>query len=706
MSDNTASFAGFLVKREKAMGIRRTGSRSRKGKHTGASAQIERLEFRRLLSASLDATSGLLTVIGTNHADQIALTQAGATLTVNVDGSVSTFDATQVQQISVQGLAGNDLITVAQSVTAPATLDGSAGNNTTIRGGGGPESIVGGHGIDSLVAGSGDDTIDGSNGAKDTIRGGAGTDILIGGNGNDWIGAGSGSNNVLIGGNGNDTLRGGLGGGDFLDDGNGNDSLIGGLGNETLSAGSGNDTLRGGDGDQTLMGQGGNDLIYGGKGSDLLESTVGNSTIYGGTGQDTLQATDGNVLFYAGLGDDVMHGSTGSCRFVGGPGNDTMFGGNSTGSDTFIAGTGNDVMNGGLGDNVFLDGPGNNVMNGGPSSDTFYNNGTGHDTIDGGPRGLGLNSAEQNPNDVITNIDFFFATVPPVPGPVPAAQHAVTASASLLPATSTLTPYQMALQFAATVPIRSSPAASVSNGMLIVTGTNNTDTINLRQTGSTISVVVNNLSLGSFNAGSLTNGVFVNPGGGNDNVSLEDGSGANAVSVIAYLLTGTGADSIRGGAGTNFFDMGTAKTGNKTLIGTGVNNVFDFSKRIHNVRVALDGSQSGEYQFGENDAIICHNNAAIYGGAGNNTLYATFSADVQIFGGGGSATIFGATGPFSTFVGGAAGNNTIFGGTGIDTIYVRNNKKDFYSKGSNRNSVIVGDTNLDFDMDTKKNYPY
>jgi len=671
---------------------------------------LESLERRYLLSASLDPATGVLSVAGTEQADRIVLTQSGNVLTVDVNGARSTFDAAKVAQVSVQGLGGDDFISLAASVTAPATVDGGAGNDT-ILGGGGPESLIGGDGNDSIVAGAGNDTLEGDAG-DDTLRGGAGSDILLGGPGNDLLYAGTGKNNILLGGPGDDTLHGGLGGGDFLDGGDGNDLLIGGLGDETLIGGAGDDTLQGGDGNQLLLGEEGNDLLIGGKGNQSLSGGIGDDTLYGGTGQQTLDGGDGNDLLYAGTGNQLLYGGPGDDRLVGGNGNDTMYGGD--GNDTLIAGSGNNQMYGELGDDLLIGGPGNNYMSGGPGNDIFVNGGGGRDTVDGGP---GFDTYESDPNDLILNCEYDYNPLPAKPGapappvPAPAAASRPIASRGRTPGTRTAAAVTPTVSSgnpyldAAAAPIGAAPAAYIApGGLLVVLGTVSNDTMNLRQIGPNIVVNVNGHSLGVYNAAQLPLGVAVNGGPGSDDIELENPDGSQAVTTFAFLDGGDGNDTIRGGGGVDFFYMGGAPSGNKVLIGAGIDNAFDFSHRATNVRVALDGSPSGEYLRGENDRIFCSNNAVIYGGAGNDTLFATYGANVRIFGDGGSNTIYGAYGPFSTFVGGP-GNDTVFGGSGIDTIYLRNGQRDFFSRGPNRHTIVVGDPRLDYDLDRHKYYP-
>ncbi|HEX4369448.1 MAG TPA: hypothetical protein VH023_21605 [Rhodopila sp.] len=155
--------------------------------------QIERLENRCLLSASLDSTTGVLTVTGTDGNDRINITMRRGMLQVSersssTSGSSTTttrtndkFDATTVKSIIVNALGGNDDVEIGPRISIAATLNGGDGNDT-------------------LIGGAGNDTINGDAG-NDYIDGGAGNDILSGGDDDDHI----------IGGKGNDTLHGDAG---------------------------------------------------------------------------------------------------------------------------------------------------------------------------------------------------------------------------------------------------------------------------------------------------------------------------------------------------------------------------------------------------------------------------------------------------------------------------------------------------------------
>ncbi|MFO0465966.1 MAG: beta strand repeat-containing protein, partial [bacterium] len=161
---------------------------------------------------------------------------------------------------------------------ADQNLEGEAGNDTLVAGGGDRQDLFGGNDADSLQGGNGDDQL---------LYGQAGNDTVVGGTNNDWLDGGS-EDDALNGGAGNDTLLGGQG----------NDLIQGGAGNDSLSGGDGADTLDGGDPagglDDTLAGGLGNDFYIAPEA--FLFDTGGNDTVSMlGGGVATISATAGDL---------------------------------------------------------------------------------------------------------------------------------------------------------------------------------------------------------------------------------------------------------------------------------------------------------------------------------------------------------------------------------------------------------------------------
>jgi Ca2+-binding RTX toxin-like protein len=223
---------------------------------------FEGLEDRRLLSSTL--AGGVLTITGTANADRVFVTAAmdkvyvvESTVTPGTNGAPPTvtttrnaFNRADVHSIEANLGAGNDQMVVSDfsffrggGTPIPATLNGEAGNDTLITGGG----------DDTLNGGDGNDLLSGD-GGKDVLNGGAGNDVLLGGGGDDTMNGDSGDD-FLAGGGGNDTIN-GDDGRDRLDGGRGDDVLNGGAGNDAIFAvdGSGTDKVDGGSDDADTNG--------------------------------------------------------------------------------------------------------------------------------------------------------------------------------------------------------------------------------------------------------------------------------------------------------------------------------------------------------------------------------------------------------------------------------------------------------------------
>ncbi len=164
-----------------------------------------------------------------------------------------------------------------------------------------------------------------------TIRGGGGNDSIVGSTGNDSIEGGLGDD-FLDGGAGNDQLN-GQGGDDTLAGGEGLDTLLGGAGRDSLSGGAGNDRLNGQGGADTITGGRGNDCLIGGDGIDVLKEeadvnfTLTTATLVG-QGTDRLAQFEKAKLI-GGDGANVLDasGSNLLVTLIGGGGNDMLKGG-------------------------------------------------------------------------------------------------------------------------------------------------------------------------------------------------------------------------------------------------------------------------------------------------------------------------------------------------------------------------------------------
>ncbi len=283
-----------------------------------------------------------------------------------------TFAAPSEDNWTIDGLAGNDLIT---TLGGADTVRGNAGDDTIFTGDGndtvtfsgngdGFDAIDGGGGADAITAlakntviglrsitgvetisnnGFAGVTILGSSGADTLdlgsvtltgitlIDGGAGDDIITGSEAGDVIYGNAGSNTIKAGG-GNDTIRFGIGSTDTVDGGDGADTLIAIANNasidwskvsnvETVSGGSFSGvSIAGTAGNETFDFSGialtGIALIDGGAGDDTITGSAGSDTIYGNAGVNTINAGGGN--------DTIRFGAGSTDKINGGSGTDTL----------------------------------------------------------------------------------------------------------------------------------------------------------------------------------------------------------------------------------------------------------------------------------------------------------------------------------------------------------------------------------------------
>ena len=272
-----------------------------------------------------------LVIEGTSQNDAIILSAVAGTsqtysaalsdpTTKAARGSVRFTLPADVENIAIDGGAGNDLIQVDPSIRKNLILDGGAGNDTLF-GGSGNDVLIGGPGNDVLDGKAGDDLLYGDDRPTDDllVQGPGGTtnpkpvpgqDTLFGGDGNDQLFASNGGD-VLVGGDG--VLQNGQfvlvasAGRDILVGGTGNDLLIAGPGSlgDQMDGGAGNDTLVGDNGPNAMDGGDGSDLLLGGNLGNLLfgdvgnGSDIGNDTLVGGVGIDYLQGAGGNDVLFA-----------------------------------------------------------------------------------------------------------------------------------------------------------------------------------------------------------------------------------------------------------------------------------------------------------------------------------------------------------------------------------------------------------------------
>ncbi|MDC0936771.1 Ig-like domain-containing protein, partial [Pirellulales bacterium] len=264
--------------------------------------------------AGIGLHDGVLFVIGSADREKIAVKTASgdpSTLKAIIKNKDSNETDTElvasggVTSIHLLGCGAGDMLTVANTILIPATLDGGAGDDL-IFGGSGNDTLIGAQGNDKLLGRGGDDVLLGGDGA-DTIWGNHGNDVVDAGDGDDRVSGGAGA--------------------DILQGGAGHDILWGRRDEDLIYGGDGNDVLFGGLGDDQLFGDDGNDWLHGGAGDDLIYGGAGDDIILGGTGDDMLFGEDGDDVLFGAAGDDTIEGGNGDDLLFGGPGNDDLNGG-------------------------------------------------------------------------------------------------------------------------------------------------------------------------------------------------------------------------------------------------------------------------------------------------------------------------------------------------------------------------------------------
>ena len=352
---------------------------------------FESLEIRRMLAADILVEDGLLGLRGTNSDDVIQVERIGNQYKLTLNGQSAFVDgANSLQGVIVDGMAGNDHITIDSSVNVFTGVLGGKGNDV-IQGGGGDNYLMGDAGNDTIYSGSASSNNHISGGAgNDTIHCGVAGTEAHGDKGNDSLYADY-AYATLYGDAGND----------YLDAGGRSSKLYGGAGNDTLTGennsvtdwiygGAGNDILRGNN--DGLYGEVGNDIIYsgdngnrcvGGKGNDIVYGGAGNDEIFGDEGRDQLFGALGNDTVHGGLGNDLIEGGAGDDWLYGDAGNDSLTGDDD--ADVIDGGLGNDICRGGAGDDWLTGGLGKNLLDGEGGDNLLSPTGPGETLLNGLP---------------------------------------------------------------------------------------------------------------------------------------------------------------------------------------------------------------------------------------------------------------------------------------------------------------------------------
>ena len=270
-----------------------------------------------------------------------------------------------------------------------------------------------------------------------------------------------------------------------------------------------------------------------------------------------------------------------------------------------------------------------------------------------------------------------------------------------------------------TSPTTTSPVATLTRGLLTVTGTSVADNISviLDATGKNISVSTGKNST-SFPLAGVT-GIFVDAGGGNDVVSLIRGDGSRGIPIRTTvaggngndkitggnsndsLAGGAGNDTLLGGRGDDFLNGGSdaitsSSDGADFLSGGAGNDSVVYSQRTDNLNIDIsDGKKANDGAPGEGDSVQT-DVENVFGGNGDDVIVGNAAANL-ISGGGGNDTIKAGDGNDKLI--GSRGNDLLLGQGGINLYSIADGTRDDFDGGSN--PFVSGDPLIDFNTVTQ-----
>lgn len=227
--------------------------------------------------------------------------------------------------------------------------------------------------------------------------------------------------------------------------------------------------------------------------------------------------------------------------------------------------------------------------------------------------------------------------------------------------------------------------AILDNGVLVVTGTNNADSLRVVRQGANLVVQSGTQQIGRFSAAAVTSIAIVGFAG--DDFLAVDGS----LSIPAKLYGGAGADQLRGARGNDQLLGGEE---DDVLLG-GVGDD------------ALDGGDGNDLLSGEagNDVLVggrgddalsgAHGDDSLFGGEGKDTLEGQLGNDIldggddddHLIGENGDDVLLGGDG--NDVISGGQGHDTLAGGDGDDNL-AGNQGNDILGGGAG-NDVLTGD---------------
>ncbi len=660
----------------------------------------------------LDGGAGndVVRMLGSDGEDVINLARGAVGVAVfGPDGPA--VEVTGVEQLLVQGGAGNDTMRAGNGIAGltQLTLDGGAGNDT----------LIGGDGDDILLGGTGDDTVTGGRGNDNaTLGGGNDTFIWNPGDGNDVVEGNGGSDtlqfngsnigeNIALAANGTHAvltrdvaaittdLHGmetvniaALGGADHLTIGDltgtdvkqvhvdlaafdgGDDGLAdtvtvaGTAGDDAMSftvQPAGAPAVINGLGAQTVvshMGVGDIALIDGGSGTDTV-------TVHGPGGDDVINLARGavGVAVFGPDGPAVEVTGVEQLLVQGGAGNDTMRAGNGiagltqltldggAGNDTLIGGDGDDILLGGTGDDTVTGGRGNDNATLGGGNDTFiWNPGDGNDVVEGNG---GSDTLQFNGSNIGENI-------------------ALAANGT--------------------------HAVLTRDVAAITTDLHGMETVNIAALGGADHLTIGDLTgtdvkqvhvdLGAFDGGDdgLADTVTVAGTAGDDAMSFTvQPAGAPAV------INGLGAQTVVSHMGVGDIALidGGSGTDTVTVHGPGGDDVINLARGA--VGVAVFGPDGPAVEVTGVEQLL------VQGGAGNDTMRAGNGiaglTQLTLDGGAGNDTLIGGDG--DDILLGGTGDDTVTGGRGNDNATLGGGNDTFIWNPGDGNDVVEGNGGSD-----------
>lgn len=447
-----------------------------------------------------------------------------------------------------------------------------------------------------------------------------------------------GKSATIICGSGNDTITNSTTAGSAsINAGDGNNVVDNRAAGVTITSGAGNDSIssdansvliNSGAGKDTIESDGNEVTINGGDGDNFVYSYGNNVSIVVGAGKNLISIENGNkISVTSGAGDDTVIFSNGSEMLIDvGNGNNSVE--NAGDNVTIISGTGNDTISNSDDNVLFKYGGGNDVIEGFKSSSTLQ-------IVSGAITSALTSINAEGKGDAVLTVD---------------------SNTIILKGLGTVDTINV---------MNASGESEIFNIPILITGTNDSDSISNENIGAIIQAlggddsISNNTSVGS--------GVSINAGAGNDYVEN--------IAENVTINGGDGADSIQN---NNYADYA------KVFGDAGDDYIYNLG-----MSTTLDGGDGADSIDNYSDNVL------INAGAGNDYIYNYYSSGVSINAGAGDDTISNTNGTVLINIG--EGNNSveninadnvsIISGAGADSIVNTNGANMLFQYGGGSDIV-------------------